>query len=391
MKKIHIALVGGQPMPVFVGIRESGADKLILVHSPETKSAAGRIAKYAAESHGIESELIQIPAMDYNTAKSTLDSILRCYVEDDITVNVSGGSKPWSIAVALLSFKYKNVTLIYIDQNCRIHNLSNEESRLAKPFDGGIRQILDYNMNSAQSHVELASYSAQDLSVLEEVKKAREHFPQVFNTLTIPKKDTKNRYNNNQVDMLEDPTTGSSIEWDRRKVGMQKVKLHLTNRYHTRYESFDFTSPHAFDIVTSSGWFEYEVATTLSEWSKAKEIWMNVIFPYNNRFPKNEIDIIVNIGYKLLFVECKTKIFDNTDIDKFASAVKAYGGMGSKAIFISMEPMNSQAMEKCQTNNISCYSMYSKVKKSKGTMMIPNDKGKLFELLNSIMPNTNTR
>lgn len=117
MKKVHISLVGGQPMPVFVGIKESGADKLILVHSYETKSAANKIAEYVARLNDIKSELVEIPAMDYNTAKSRIDSILKCHEEDDVTVNVSGGSKPWSIAIALLSYKYTNVRIIYIDQN----------------------------------------------------------------------------------------------------------------------------------------------------------------------------------------------------------------------------------------------------------------------------------
>lgn len=378
MKKVHVSLVGGQPMPVFVGIKESGADKLILVHSYETKSAANKIAKYVND---IKSELVEIPAMDYNTAKSHIDSILRCHEVDDVTVNVSGGSKPWSIAVALLSFKYKNVTLIYIDQNCKIYNINNGESRMAQSFDGGIKQILDYNMNSSESHNELASYTSQDLSCLERIKKARKLFPKAFNTLTIPNKANKNRFNNNLKDRIEN--SGSSIEWDRRGC-MQEVKLDLARSNSIKGEHYEFKSPHAFDLVTSSGWFEYEVATILSDWAKGKEIWLNVVFPYNNKLPKNEIDIIVNVGYKLLFVECKTKIADNTDIDKFASAVKAYGGMGSKAIFISMEPMSPQAEEKCQTNNIACYSM-------KSTTTNLRKRKELFDLLNSIMPNTNTR
>lgn len=392
MKKVHISLVGGQPMPVFVGIKESGADKLILVHSYETKSAANKIAEYVARLNDIKSELVEIPAMDYNTAKSRIDSILKCHEEDDVTVNVSGGSKPWSIAIALLSYKYTNVRIIYIDQNCRIYNINNnEEPRLAHPFDGGIKQILDYNMNSSESHIELASYTEQDLSILDEIKTARKHFPKAFNTLTIPSKANKNRYNNNLTDRIEDYDTGSSIEWDRRKKGMQEVKLYLAKSYGIKGEPYEFKSPHAFSLVISSGWFEYEVAKVLSGWDKAKEIWLNVVFPYNNRLPKNEIDIIVNTGYKLLFVECKTQIFDNTDIDKFASAVKAYGGMGSKAIFISMEPMKPQAEEKCQTNNIACYSMHKKDKTSKGITYNPRKRKELYDFLDSIMPNTNTR
>lgn len=379
-------------MPVFVGIRESGADELILVHSNETKSVANLIAKYAAEFTGIEIRMLEIPAVDYNTAKRTLDNELKCYADEEVTVNISGGSKPWSIAVALLSSKYKNVTLIYIDQNCRIYNLSKEESQMVQPFDGGIRQILDYNMNSTESHIELTSYTEQDLNIIEDIKRVRRSCLKTFNSLTIPSKANKSRFQNNLADTIEDLATGSTIEWNRRDPDMQYVKLYLTDSPYIEGNEYDFSSPHAFDLITSSGWFEYEVATILNGWDKTKEIWMNVVFPYNNKLPKNEIDIIVNVGYKLLFVECKTKIFDNTDIDKFASAVKAYGGMGSKAVFISMEPMSALTLEKCQTNNIASYSMYRTIESRYGKKRrVPNEREKLYELLNSIMPNTNTR
>jgi hypothetical protein len=103
---------------------------------------------------------------------------------------------------------------------------------------------------------------------------------------------------------------------------------------------FSFTSKHSFNLVMNSGWFEYKVAKLLEGWSRAQEIWMNVVFPYKpgkdgTRKSKNEIDVIVHTGKKLLFVECKTSVFDKTDIDKFAAAVKNYGGMGSKALFIT--------------------------------------------------------
>ena len=71
----------------------------------------------------------------------------------------------------------------------------------------------------------------------------------------------------------------------------------------------------------------------------------------------NEIDIIVNAGEKLLFVECKTQIHDGTDIDKFGNAVKSYGGLASKRIFITDTNMKPIAQEKCSQAKIPYYSM----------------------------------
>lgn len=60
----------------------------------------------------------------------------------------------------------------------------------------------------------------------------------------------------------------------------------------------------------------------------------------------------MNTGSKLLFVECKTQIKNETDIDKFASAVKVYGGLGSKALFVTDARMTDKAIEKCADHGI---------------------------------------
>ena len=61
MSKIHIALVGGQPMPIHVGIEEFKADRLILVHSKESKELAEGIQ----ERVDLPCELRLFDSVDY--------------------------------------------------------------------------------------------------------------------------------------------------------------------------------------------------------------------------------------------------------------------------------------------------------------------------------------
>lgn len=268
-----------------------------------------------------------------------------------------------------------------------IHNISDLTSRMAKPLDGGIRQILEFNQilesNQASSvtHVDLTSYGEKDVSILTEIKRCRKKYPKIFNNLTIPKRGIQKRYQNNKLDTIVDDQSQSEISWDIRGPE-QKVKLTFINRLGNT-DVVTFQSPHAFDMVVSSGWFEYEIAKCLELWTEAKDIWLNSVFPYRNNTPKNEIDIIVNVGYKLLFVECKTKIFDYTDIDKFRSAVKNYGGLSSKAIFISLESMDAKTIEKCETNGIDYFSLDGKP--------AVEMKKALFAKLNTIMGVSNTK
>lgn len=384
MKKLHIALVGAQTMPIYIGILESYADKFILIHSTQTKSNAEIIARYINRDNTV---LFELPAWDFPKMKDRIDGLLAEYKDWRIEANISGGSKPWGFMFSMLAFEYANMSLFFVDQSCMIHNISDLTSRMAKPLDGGIRQILEFNQilesNQASSvtHVDLTSYGEKDVSILTEIKRYRKKYPKIFNNLTIPKRGIQKRYQNNKMDTIVDDQSQSEISWDIRGPE-QKVKLTFINRLGNT-DVVTFQSPHAFDMVVSSGWFEYEIAKCLELWTEAKDIWLNSVFPYRNNTPKNEIDIIVNVGYKLLFVECKTKIFDYTDIDKFRSAVKNYGGLSSKAIFISLESMDAKTIEKCETNGIDYFSLDGKP--------AVEMKKALFAKLNTIMGVSNTK
>ncbi|WP_276964799.1 hypothetical protein [Bacteroides graminisolvens] len=58
-----------------------------------------------------------------------------------------------------------------------------------------------------------------------------------------------------------------------------------------------------------------------------------------------------------MFIECKTQITNITDIDKFSTAVRNYGGMGCKALFITDAKMKDTAAEKCADSGILSFSM----------------------------------
>jgi hypothetical protein len=146
---------------------------------------------------------------------------------------------------------------------------------------------------------------------------------------------------------------GSTLEWIEKD---QKFIFRLYNRRgESKLEIFD--SPNIREILLDAGWFEIEVALLLNKWDKANEIRLNCVFPAKDSTPKNQIDIIVNTGAKLLFVECKTQIYSITDIDKFRSATNNYGGTGSKTLMITDALMNSRALEKCNDNNVLPFSI----------------------------------
>jgi hypothetical protein len=100
---------------------------------------------------------------------------------------------------------------------------------------------------------------------------------------------------------------------------------------------------------------------------------------------KNEVDIIVDAGTKLLFVECKTQVKNSTDVDKFASVVRTYGGLGSKALFVTYSPMVPEALEKCVEKGIAVFDCQGLLKKDK-EKRVPSLKKMIDGILKSSNP-----
>lgn len=379
-------------MPVYLALHESEAEKVVLIHSSLTKKEAEKIAAdMSSEMTDCQFELFELEPLDYFAISEKIEKLLEDCDGWTVEVNVSSGTKPWSIAFAMLAHKHENLQLIYVDQNSIIYNCTLSQKHYALIPD--IAGILRYNQTDVQKHRNLEDYTEEDLELLPKIKEIRDKYNRgkfsVFNALTNPNKHNSARYANNIKDTIVDPETSSEISWDKSycdnesSCRKQFVRFYFIDKFGNHRE-FKLVSPHAFELVTSYGWFEYEVATILRKWSSCNEVWLNTVFPYNNKKAKNEIDIIVQTGHKLLFVECKTQVLDKTDIDKFASAVKNYGGMGAKAIFVTQQYMGTEAVEKCETNKMAHFSFYDKLGR-------PVRHSEFYGLLNQIIKDSNTR
>ena len=221
-----------------------------------------------------------------------------------------------------------------------------------------IRTILMYNHIKTPKFTDIKDYTDEDKDALKKVQELRNFNNKDFNDLTIPQDNVRrNNLKQNISTSYKNKESGSVISFDREKSCVDFLLIRKNGaRVIRRAERL--ISPHIKDIVFFSGWFEYKVADMLSKWRYQREIWLNVKFPYLNGSTKNEIDIIVNANNKLLFIECKTQIFDTTDIDKFRSAVKNYGGMSSKALFITdTKSVKPEAQQKCKDNGIITFCM----------------------------------
>ena len=380
---VHIALVGGQPMPVYIGIKATNPDYVWLIHSKGEKGSEPE-ANIIMKQCGIPSRKMEFPAVDYPKILEKATNLLNLLEGREVVINISSETKPWAVACALLSQNMPNVSLVYVDQNNRVYDISNKKF-LTLDLRMDIRTILMYNHIKTPKFTDIKDYTNEDKDTLKKVQELRNFNIKDFNELTIPQdKVRRNNLKQNISTSYKNKESGSAISFDSKRSRVDFL-LNRKNGAKVIRKAESLISPHINDIVFFAGWFEYKVADMLSNWGYQREIWLNVKFPYLNGSPKNEIDIIVNANNKLLFVECKTQIFDTTDIDKFRSAVKNYGGMSSKALFITDTPvMKPEALQKCKDNGIMTFCMGGGNSEKQLKQM-------LFTLLEKEMLNINKR
>lgn len=340
MSNIHITLVGGQTAPVYSGIIDANPDRVWLIYSEQTADEANRI--YAEMQ--VECELMKFHPVDLKEIEKGIVNILKgLKQEDTISLNIGGGTKPWSILFYDFFKEMENATIFYIDQNNVVWDLK-KRTKHEVVFDMDVQFRL-YG-NPLKKFKRFADFTVADKKAVEQIRTLRKFNYSDFNLIT----EFLYRFPNENSKSGKD---GSRIEW----LPAQKAFRCIMRDKKGKELNIKIKSDHIRRLLLNTGWFEYEIAEMLSKWKYCNELRLNCVFPTTDGSPKNEIDIIVNTGSKLLFVECKTQIKNETDIDKFASAVKLYGGLGSKALFVTDAPMTDKAHEKCADHGMMTFSL----------------------------------
>ncbi|HBK28451.1 MAG TPA: hypothetical protein DDZ04_00760 [Parabacteroides sp.] len=355
MSKIHIALVGGQPAPVYHGIVATKPDKVVFVYSENSEDVLESLKREINIPIDEQKPLDPTDPMKIlMRAKELADK----YKNDDVSLNISSGLKSWSHLFGIVFDKMENAEVVYMDQNNVLWNY--KTMTCSDDFDFDMHALFRLYGNPLVNYTPFEQYTEEDIKVMKEVENIRRFNVEVFNKLvTVLNKDKQNKLLSQKSGRFNIENDSSYVEWTKKNEGagvindVVELSLNKTGKNVTR----KFVSPHALSLVFNSGWFEYKVALMLSKWDKAKEICLNCRFPSKVGLDKNEVDIIVNTGKKILFVECKTQISSSADIDKFRSVVNGYGGMGSKGLFVTDAKMSEFNDEKCKERNIIPFSI----------------------------------
>jgi len=333
-RKIHITLVGGQVIPIYQGIMQYPADEVILLHTADTLPQAKILQAHIQTGN----RLVGInDAFDFNEIYNKIQSLIDNNAE--YVANITGGTKIMSIALMESFIDRQDATIFYMDQNQTILDIRSRKSHSAQVH----LSIADIFSLSGNKLVEYKDYGSVDRKLIGEVQAVRK-------LMKYSKGEWYKLIAGIRVDeKLKGLTTLAGSYYSLDPMSNQLIINIRRNGHELRYK-FDLDHPRKF--INDTQWFEIEVADILSKWRYCKDLYLQSKVAYQSGLEKNEIDIIINTGGKLIFVECKTQVFDIKDIDKFRNVVKNYGGLAAKAILITDQPINKRVEEKCMDNNI---------------------------------------
>ncbi len=326
MKKIHIALVSKETLPVFYMINELQPDLVYLVGTKDTITYMETIEKIAKRMGIVCIKQTTFP----NDIQDTTDVCERIHESnegDEFSYNLTCGTKLMAFGALICAQRHKaqvfyTETTSYVDVNEMKRRL------LTKMLDmNTIIELQGQKVKNKQVFQPDPVRTECAKTIREFVHNNIETFSELISV--YQNKNNEAKKNRIKLEFNEYEDAGSGISY-RYSDGRIVVKLNDVEAFSCGYED-------AFMMFFEGRWWETLVADEIAKWAdEDREMWTNVTFRPNQKTPKdkNEIDILVNIGNTLLFVECKSGSFNQDNIYKLNSVCQTYGSYKSKACII---------------------------------------------------------
>ena len=322
MKKIQIALVSKETLPVFYMINELLPDEVYLIGTDQSRDSVDRIAKAVAgiKDKPIACHCLRTEANDIRDCMRQCDNV---HAENgdgcEYCYNLTCGTKLMAIGALICAQKHK-AAAVYTDFQSYIDFEEFNPHPMTRLLD--IDTIMALQGQKIKDR-EVYRYDAERTKCANKVRDFQRANRKLFHAMI--------RFYNDNYNRLPS-------EYDNRNFYAEEVNGELTI-FNNDKVVFHSDYPEARKMFFEGRWWETLVANAVSKWSDGRyEIWTSVRFePKDKRSSndKNEIDVLVNIGNALLFIECKSGAFGQDNIYKLSSVYKTYGSYKSQSVIIS--------------------------------------------------------
>lgn len=351
--KIHITLIGREVLPTFYTIMEFQPDVTYIIGTRDSKESIKRIVR-VLQQKGLKYKVRETQPVDVQATLSICEGIHAGNGEScEYIYNLTGGTKPMAFG-AMMCAQRHNAKMVYTDSMDCIDITTSEHIPLSYKTDFNTLFVLQGQ--KLKKH-EVYAPDAQRSQCARDVETFIKEERKAYDCIRRKYDSVKAEYNKNKVIPKRFGDKRCSYE---RNGNMAVVMYDDVEVFSSDYKD-------AFKMLFEGRWWETLVADAVNEWSAGRyEIWTDVEFDSKSvsnaygrsskSLTKNEIDVLVNLGNTLLFIECKSGKFDQNNIYKLSSVCKTYGSYKSKAVLVSFwsSPNKDRAdlLEKGREENV---------------------------------------
>lgn len=335
--KHQITLVGGQILPVYLGITEKMPDVVHILYSKDSKNQFSLLKKCLGNK---EIYSYQIDPFDFDQIKTKTEEIVLGNSNNSFELNLTGGTKIMAIACQQV-FNDLKFPIFYIDQKHQLFDILDKRS---SQINGriNISTFLKLSGHDKYEISEFRDFTNEDIRLSEFILK-QVNEPWFKDACYQLYKTGKFKIVSNYTFVHKDV----KVNWNGSCFKFQKGTL---------LESF--ITNKGFEISFKGLWWEILIGRTVSKWDRAFEFKMSLKIKskIDGAFDKNEIDIVLNTGRNLVFVECKSGEVTQHDVNKIKAVRDLYGGISARSILVSRKQPPANIIEKCWELGIDVFS-----------------------------------
>jgi hypothetical protein len=339
----QISLVGGQLIPVYVGIKEFNPDKVHFIVSDESVGSLSILKPLLGDTKCVE---YKCNPFDFLAIKSICEKVIsKLPSEDSVTFNLTGGTKIMVLACQAIIHE-KNLKGFYINQDYSLLELPKYEKKQVTS-QLSIRDFFDLSDHHIFSSNKLEDFTKDDFTMASAIETFANN-SRSYSTITG---HIRKKYGNNNQPIpakgKESLHNNIDFSWDSNTIAVNSNGKPIVN----------LKSKHIINLFFNAAWWELLVAKEIANWVGLKEMLVNCVLPFktDRLISKNEIDILISTGKRLIFVECKSGNVRQEDINKMKVIRQTYGGIISKSILVSRFLPSSTILEKCKELDIDVF------------------------------------
>lgn len=338
--KIHITLLGQETLPLYYLVKTFPQDVVYVLCTAQNKSESKNFQQILTEF--VKCNIVEVDAYDAKSVFNACENIHNQYgIDSEYSYNLTGGTKIMALAAYSIALKH-NAKIFYTDSKQCISLPSFEADTLKCSVD--TKTLIRLQGQILQSYVDY-TVDADLVSCARQIERFVSTHAKVYKTLST-------YYRANNVIKSE-----TSLGSGNNSFIYKEVNGHILISQGDKI-MLDIDNPKSKSLLFEGRWWETLVADAVNIWSRGRFIiWQNVCFDPRNQLKdkeitKNEVDILVNVGNTLLFVECKSGIVSQENIYTMSSIRKTYGSAKAKSVLVSYHKIPDAIIEKANDAQI---------------------------------------